>query len=377
LAVNQEEFKKKLGIPVSGEIDPGYINAVSSGSNYTVPMAKSSVNSSNKKKATNPITWSPTGTLYNYPGNYNSPNYTPISREEALSQAMSELEPLIQRMRNTAIQQYQDYRNRIPDMINARAGTPLGGPRVIAEADLADEQARALSDIDLSGLAQALALAREIHAQDTRRADALENQAYQRWLDSVRMSMDAYKTDLGQRNIDRSFGLQELIANRDYELGLGSLDLSRLAEERARKSQEFDFERYFKSPEAQDWYLPLIKQQIEAGIAATNRSNIPRALRAESNNDDDFYNNAMDLIADLTNELTPLEERLAIARGEVSAADAAASSGIISNEEANRRKQVVYSVFPQLAPQPKPSYSLPSINLGSGDTWINKRLLGR
>lgn len=161
-------------------------------------------------------------------------------------------------------------------MINARAGTPLGGPRVIAEADLADEQARALSDIDLSGLAQALALAREIHAQDTRRADALENQAYQRWLDSARMSMDAYKTDLGQRNIDRSFGLQELIANRDYELGLGSLDLSRLAEERARKSQEFDFERYFKSPEAQDWYLPLIKQQIEAGIAATNRSNRPQ-----------------------------------------------------------------------------------------------------
>jgi hypothetical protein len=248
---------------------------------------------------------------------------------------------------------------------------------VIAEADLADEQARALSDIDLSGLAQALALAREIHAQDTRRADALENQAYQRWLDSARMSMDAYKTDLGQRNIDRSFGLQELIANRDYELGLGSLDLSRLAEERARKSQEFDFERYFKSPEAQDWYLPLIKQQIEAGIAATNRSNIPRALRAESNNDDDFYYKAMDLIADLTDELIPLEERLAIARSEISAADAAASNGIISNEEANRRKQVVYSAFPQLAPQPKPSYSLPSINLGSGDSWINKRLLGR
>jgi len=377
LAVNQEEFKKKLGIPVSGKIDPGYINAVSSGSNYTVPMAKSSVSGSNKKKATNPIAWSPTGTLYNSPGNYNSPNYTPISREAALSQATSELEPLIQRMRNTAIQQYQDYRNRIPDMINARAGTPLGGPRVIAEADLADEQARALSDIDLSGLAQALALAREIHAQDTSRADTLENQAYQRWLDSARMSMDAYKTDLGQRNTDRSFSLQELMANRDYELGLGSLDLSRLAEERARKSQEFDFERYFKSPEAQDWYLPLTKQQIEAGIAATNRSNIPRALKAESNNDDDFYYKAMALIADLTDELIPLEERLAIARSEISAADAAASNGIISNEEANRRKQVVYSAFPQLAPQPKSSYSLPSINLSSGDSWLNKRLLGR
>jgi hypothetical protein len=371
LAVNQEEFKKKLGIPVSGNIDTGYMNAVSSGSNYTVPMAKSSVSGSSKKKATNPIAWTPTGSLYNSPGNYNSPNYTPISRETALSQAMSELEPLIQRMRNNANQQYQDYRDRIPDMINARAGTPLGGPRVLAEADLADKQANALKDIDLSGLAQALALAREIHTQDTSRADTLENQAYQRWLNSADMSMDAYKTDLGQRNTDRSFGLQELMANRDYDLNLANLDLSKLAAQLNRDKFNLDANSYQNSSEWGD----LQKQLLQAQIGATNRSNIPRASTSTVN--DDFTNKAMLLIADLTDESIPLEERLAIAKSEVSAADVAVSNGIISKEEANRRKQVVYSAFPQLTPI-NPSYTLPSISgLGlGGDSWLGKRLLG-
>lgn len=165
-----------------------------------------------------------------------------------------------------------------------------------------------------------------ISQHDAREANNAQeaHRAYQSNLNSY---LQDYQQGQDQKTWDyrldeRDYGRQQDLINRQQQEALRAL-----------------------APESQDWYLPLIKQQMEAGVGATNRSNQPKP-QEETNQEELIYQDTVIDMIDLKgagkfNKASILEK-----------INLQEKNNIISSNLANRLRAAIQNIEPDVQDTP-------------------------
>lgn len=205
--------------------------------------------------------------------NYSYPNVPSISYEEAMQRASGVLGPQMEASKSRLMQTYMKQRKLLPKYLNAR-GQLYSGLRTGGEAALSQEEAMALEQLSLDIAAKQAEMAQSIQERDENRARALAEQMWQ-----------AQQADADKQLALYQAAMQNYAAEKDSRANL-LLRLMQQEEDKetaARAAQQWEKEfglqqqQWGSDPRSQDWYLPTYRQQLEAELAATNRSNRPTA----------------------------------------------------------------------------------------------------
>ncbi len=204
---------------------------------------------------------------------YQMPAY--MSWEEALRQAGQQLDPQTELSRMAILRAYMEQRQRLPQLLNAR-GQMYGGLRAGQEAELTQDERRALDELALRATATKSQMAQGIQDKDYARAKSIADTSYQNKRDRAELLMQQWQAqqDLYNREQDRQDQSKRALVEMLSQLQQASDLAEQRTYDRQRQEQQdrLAMLKWFAQPEAQDWYLPSYQQQMQANIANTRRS---------------------------------------------------------------------------------------------------------
>lgn len=233
----------------------------------------SSLNTSGSSPYGQTVTTMPTMPNIEYPS---YPEIDEMSYEEALRQAGSQIDPQTELARINLLKTYQEQRKRLPQYVNAR-GQLYGGLREGGEASITQKEAQSLDELSTRAAAEKARLASDIQNRADVNAREEADRWYQSELNRAKLAMDEYNTRM--TNYYRTTAEQNDLAYR-----LKALALQQQAMEDENRYREagltgtydgqptLEYLQYMASPMAQDWYLPLTRQSMEADIKNALRS---------------------------------------------------------------------------------------------------------
>ncbi len=283
---------------------------------------------------------------------YQMPAY--MSWEEALRQAGLQLDPQTELSRLATLRAYMEQRERLPQLLNAR-GQLYGGLRAGQEAELTQDERRALDELALRAAATKSEMAQGIQESDYARAKSIADAAYQNERDRAELLMQQWQAqqDLYNREQDRQnqskMALVEILARMQEAAEVA--EQQEYERQRQEQQDKLAMEKWLASPESQDWYLDLAKKSMQADIANALRSaNAPYGGGGGSGSNKkspptDQTNDAF--LQDATGYINDIASGKKTYDGAIAEIDRYMRAGVMPTDYGNQLKASLTNAFPQ------------------------------